>query len=297
MDRLKAMSVFVKIVDAGNFTEAAKQLHMPVASVSYYLGQLEQELGIRLLNRTTRKVSLTDLGRQYAHRCRYIISEVEEAENAITNLKNEPKGDLSINAPVSFGMLYLSKYISNFMSRYPKIRVNLTLTDRLVNMMDEGADVVLRISKPSDSTHLIRKLTDVKIIFCASKQYLQTHGEPKKLSDLSDHNCLQYSYYQGQRWQAAGPNGIEKIKINGTFISNNDESLKYAACDGLGIIYIPSLIVQEELNSGKLVQVLNQYSEPDYSLYALYPYSRSLSAKTRLFIDYMVDQFKNDSSN
>ena len=292
MDRLKAMAVFLKIVDTGNFTQAAKQLDMPVASVSYHMTKLEHVLGTRLLNRTTRKVSLTDLGRDYAERCRYIINEVEEAENILTNLKSEPQGDLTINAPISFGMRYLSKFLSEFMNLYPKVRINLTLSDQLVDVMESGCDVILRISKPADSTHLIRKLTPIKIIFCASPAYLKSHGAPKKLADLSHHNCLQYRYYQGKRWQATGPNGIEKIKINGTLISNNDENLKYVAQQGHGIIFIPAFVVHEELESGKLVHVLEEYCEPEIFLYALYPYSRSLSAKTRLFIDFMVQQFE-----
>ena len=297
MDRYKSMAVFLSIVDTGNFTKAAKQLNIPLASVSYHLSNLEKTLGTRLLNRTTRKVTLTDLGENYANRCRYILSEVQEAENMLANLRNEPEGELTINAPISLGVLYLSTFISEFMSLHPKVKINLTLTNELIDVMQSGADIVLRISKPVDSTLLIRKLMPITIIFCASPDYIEKHGEPASLSQLADHNCLQYRYSQGQHWKASGPGGVEKIKIKGTFVCNNDEALKIAAREGHGIIYIPSFIINKDLESGRLKQVLNQYSEPDYFLYALYPYSRSLSAKTRLFIDFLVDKFAHEIQN
>ena len=291
MDRFKSMTVFLSIVDTGNFTQAAKQLNIPLASVSYHISNLEKTLGTRLLNRTTRKVTLTDLGRNYANRCRYILSEVQEAENMLNNLKNEPEGELSVNAPISLGNLYLSDFISEFMDLYSQVKINLTLTNELIDVMQSGADIVLRISKPVDSSLLIRKLTPITIIFAASPQYLKNHGEPTSLPQLSQHNCLQYSYSHGQHWKATGPNGIEKTKVKGSLVCNNDETLRIAARDGHGIIYIPSFIINEDLESGHLKQILKPYCEPDYFLYALYPYSRSLSAKTRLFIDFLVDKF------
>ena len=291
MDRIKSMTVFLSIVDAGNFTLAAKQLNIPLASVSYHISSLEKSLGTRLLNRTTRKVTLTDLGQNYANRCRYILSEIQEAENMLTNLKNEPEGELSINAPISLGRLYLSSIICEFMTLYPKVKINLSLTNEMIDVMQSGADIVLRISKPADSTLLIRKLNPVKIIFCASPGYLKNNDEPSSLSQLTGHNCLQYRYAQGQHWKATGPNGIEKTKVSGSLVCNNDEALKFAALQGHGIIYMPSFIIQKELDSGLLTHILKQYSDPDYFLYALYPYSRSLSAKTRLFIDFLVEKF------
>ena len=295
MDRLKSMSVFLSIVDTGNFTLAAKQLNIPLASVSYHISNLEKSLGTRLLNRTTRKVTLTDPGRNYANRCRYILSEIQEAENMLTNLKNEPEGELTINAPISLGNLYLCAFISEFITLYPRVTINLTLTNELIDVVQSGADIVLRISKPANSTLLIRKLNPVNIIFSASPTYLKVHGEPTSLAHLARHNCLQYSYSQGQHWKATGPNGIEKIKVKGSLVCNNDEAIKIAALNGHGIIYIPSFIIQKELESGLLKQVLNQFSDPDYFLYALYPYSRSLSAKTRLFIDFLVEKFAAES--
>lgn len=298
MDRLKAMSVFLSIVDTGNFTQAAKQLNIPLASVSYHISSLEKALGTRLLNRTTRKVTVTDPGRNYAKRCRYILAEIQEAENMLANLKNEPEGELSVNAPVSLGDLCLSAFIGEFMNLYPKVRINLTLSNELIDVMQSGADVVLRISRPTDSSLLIRRLRPIKIIFCASPEYIEQHGEPATLAHLADHNCLQYRYSHGQHWKATGPNGIESIKISGTFFSNNDMALITAARQGHGIIYIPSLIIQEDLQSGRLVQILKPYSQPDYFLHALYPYSRSLSAKTRMFIDFLVEKFSSlDSGN
>ena len=147
MNKFKSMTIFLKIVDTGNFTEAARQLKVPLASVSYHMRKLEESLGIRLLNRTTRKVSLTDSGRSYAERCRYILAEVEETENTLNQLHNEPEGTLNLNAPTSFGTSYLADFIDEFMKRYPKVMINLTLTDKLINVMEEGADVVIRISK------------------------------------------------------------------------------------------------------------------------------------------------------
>lgn len=292
MDRLKSMAIFLSIVDNGNFTRAAKQLNIPMASVSYHISNLEKTLGTRLLNRTTRKVTLTELGRNYAKRCRYILSEVQEAENMLTNLHKEPEGELTINAPVSLGVLYLSEFISEFMFIHPKMKINLTLSNELIDVMQSGADIVLRISRPVDSSLIMRKLMPVNIIFCASPEYIKKHGEPKTLTQLADHNCLQYRYSQGQHWKTSGPHGVEKVKIRGTLVSNNDEVLKIAARQGHGIINIPSFIVSEDLKSGHLRQVLKQYCKTDYYLYALYPYSRSLSAKTRLFIDYLVNKFK-----
>lgn len=292
MDRFKSMTIFLKIVDTGNFTEAAKQLGIPLASVSYHLSKLEENLGIRLLNRTTRKVSLTDLGATYAERCRYILAELEETENTLTKLHNEPEGVLNLNAPISFGMKYLAEFINEFMQNYPKVKISLTLSDKLVNVMEEGADIVIRISKPADSSLLIRKLAPINIIFCASPDYLKTYGEPITLTELNKHNCLKYSYYQGQRWQASGPHGLEKIKTDGTLQSNNDEILKINACAGHGIIYIPSFIVYEELQSGKLKHILVDYNEPDYFIYALYPPSRRVSAKTKVFLDFLVEKFR-----
>ncbi len=292
MDKFKSMTIFLKIVDTGNFTEAAKQLSIPLASVSYHLSKLEKSLGVVLLNRTTRKVSLTDSGRTYAERCRYILAEVEETENILNKEQNELQGTLNLNVPTLLGTLYLGEFISEFMRLYPKVKINMTTTDKMVNVMEEGADVVIRISKPVDSSLLMRRLAPVDIIFCASPDYLQCHGEPKTLSELNKHNCLKFSHYLNPRWQAAGPQGLEKVKTSGSLQSNNDEILKIGACAGHGIIYTLSFIVYDELKSGRLKQILVDYHEPGYFIHALYPPSRRLSAKTRVFIDYLVEKFQ-----
>lgn len=292
MDKLSSMRAFVKVVEHSNFSEAARALRLSRSAVSKYVIELEQDLGVQLLNRTTRSVSPTENGQLYYDRCVAILGEIEEADIAVTRLQAEPRGLLRINAPMSFGTLHLGSTVADFMRRYPDLQIQLTLSDEQVSAVEEGFDVTLRIADLPSSSLIARKVIPIERVICASPAYLKAQGWPDHPRDLSRHTCLTYGFLAtGNQWKLSGPDGEHWAQVNWRMCANNGEVLRDAALRGHGIVLLPMFVVAAEIKRGRLKPVLEAYAAPQIALYAIYPPTRHLSTKVRLFVDFLVDRF------
>jgi DNA-binding transcriptional LysR family regulator len=294
MDKLASLRAFTKVVERGSFSTAGRELRLSRSAISKYVRELEEELGVQLLNRTTRSASPTENGQAYYERCAAILAELEEADLAASRLQEEPRGLLRINAPMSFGTLHLSRAIADFMEKYPELKIQLVLSDELVDPVQEGFDITLRIAELGSSSLVARKIVPADRVFCASPSYLERRGTPQYPRDLRDHDCLAYGHLAtGNQWKLTGADGDHWIQIQGTLCTNNSEILKDAALQGRGIALLPTFIAGADLQQGSLVGILSAYKAPALSLYAIYPQTRHLSVKVRLFIDFLIERFGN----
>jgi DNA-binding transcriptional LysR family regulator len=286
------MSIFVEVVKNQGFTAAAKQMQLSRAQISKSVMQLEKHLGTRLLNRTTRRVSLTETGRLYYERCKVILNDIEDIEIMSSEQSATPHGTLRISAPTSFGVLHLNEVLPKYIKKYPRVQVSLKLADRFIDVVAEGFDVVIRIAELVDSSLIAHKIAPCKRVFCASPEYLQRQGAPEVPQDLAHHQCLIYSNEtRPDIWVMHGPDGTESVKVNGPMRADNGDILKTAAVCGLGITLLPTFIAGPDLRSGRLQQVLNEYRVPEISIYAVFPSRRYLSARVRTFVDYLSEYF------
>ena len=293
MDKLGSLRAFVKVVELGSFSEAGKALRLSRSAVSKYIGELEDELGVQLLNRTTRHVSPTENGQAYFERVLGILAEIDAADQAVTHLQATPRGLLRVNAPMSFGTLQLGPAIADFMALYPELRIQLVLSDEAVDPVQDGLDVTLRIADLDSSSLIARKIMPIERAVCASPGYFKRHGMPAHPADLRDHACLSYGYLStGNQWKLTGKDGDHWIQPSWTLCVNNAEVLRDVAIKGLGIALLPTFIAAEALNAGALVTCLDDYRAPHLNLYALYPPTRHLATKVRLFIDFLVARFQ-----
>lgn len=292
MNDLEGMAVFAEVVEARSFTGAAARLGMSKAAVSKKISRLEDRLGARLLNRTTRRLSLTEIGAAFYERCARIVAEAEEAELAVTHLHATPRGTLRVDAPHSFGVQYLAPLLPEFMAQYPDLSVDITFNDRFVDLVDEGFDLAIRIAHLPDSSLIARKLADSRRVVCASPDYWTRHGRPSAPTDLAAHNCLGYSYLATRNeWRFTGPDGLFTVRVSGTLASNSGDVLRQAAAGGLGVVFTPVFMACDDLRAGRLEPVLTEFEDAPQGIYAVYPHSRLLSAKVRAFVDYLVDAF------
>ncbi len=293
MDRLHSMKIFARVADAGSFSAAARDLGLSKAAVSKHVRSLEDRLGVRLLNRTTRRLSLTEEGRTYHDWCNRIGSDVEEAELSVRRLQSEPRGTLRLNAPMSFGILHLGAVLPDFLDRYPDLTVDLSLNDRYVDLVDEGYDVAVRIGELTDSSLIARKFATTRRVLCAAPAYLARRGTPKSPRDLAGHNCLSYSYMRLRpgEWQLAGPDGSAPVRVAGNLSANNGDVIRAALVAGTGIAWQPSFIVGDDIRAGRLRPVMPDYWD-EIGIYAVYPQTRHLSAKVRAFVDFLVGRFE-----
>jgi len=283
------MQVFSRVVEAGGFAAAARQLGLSRAMVSRLVGQLEDTLGTRLLYRTTRKVSLTEAGRAYHDRATALLEELQALEGSVQDLASEARGVLRVNAPTSFGVLQIAPLLPEFLTRHPRARIELTLNDRVVNLVEEGYDVAVRIGQMGDSSLIARRLADIRMLVCAAPDYLARHGTPAHPEALRSHNCLTYSYAAGgNQWHFDGPGGPSSVRISGNLEANSGDATLAAGLAGLGVMLQPSFIVAEALQSGALVRLLPDFHTPSLPLQAVYPHRRHLTTKLRLFIDYLA---------
>ena len=290
MDRLTSMRVFVAIAELEAFTAAADRLDMSRAAVSKYITDLEQHLGGRLFNRTTRKVSLTEAGHAYFTRCKQVLEDIEDAESVVSGLSSEPRGVLRLSVPMSFGFRQLAPIIADFHRKYPGIEVDLSLNDRIIDVVEEGYDLVLRITQPEDSSLVARRIADCRFAIAASPDYLKRHGQPQRPEDLSDHQCLQYSYaWSTQLWKLREANDDIRIRVTGPLTTNNGEMICAAAIEGMGICLLPTFICCDALRTGQLQQILSDHTPAPIGIYLVYPSSRLLSTKVRRFIDHTVE--------
>ena len=295
MDKLGSIKAFTKVVEHGNFSEAGRELRLSRSAVSKYVIELERELGVQLLNRTTRSVSPTDNGRAYYQRCLAILADLEEADMAVTQAQVEPRGLLRVNAPMSFGTLHLGKAVADFMSRFPELVIQIVLGDHFVDPVQEGFDVTLRIADLASSSLIARRIVPARRVLCAAPAYLAGRGAPRHPNDLRSHACLTYDHLAtGTQWKLSGADGDHWIQVDWNLCANNGEVLRDAAVAGHGIALLPTFLVGPDLQSGRLVSVLDGYAAPDLTLYAIYPPTRHLSVKVRLFIDFLVERFGNN---
>ncbi len=292
MDRLQSMGVFARVVEAASFSAAARQLGLSRAAVSKRIIQLEADLGVRLLNRTTRRVLPTEIGRAYYDACIRTLAAAGEAEAMVRQLHAEPRGTLRINAPQSFGTLHLGPAIAAFAGRYPDLAISLTLNDRVVSLADENFDVALRIAREIPANLVAHRLAPVRIVLCAAPSYLAAHGEPESVADLAHHKCLHYSYMaSGETWPFYDDAGEQSVRIHSDFTANNGDVLLDAAVAGLGITSLPTFMSWRALAAGTVVPVLPQMTVPPLSLFAVHERGPVPSAKVRLLIAFLAEQF------
>lgn len=290
MDKFESMRAFTQVVEAGGFAAAARHMGLSRSAVNKLVMNLEDHLQTQLLHRTTRKVSTTDAGRAFYQRCIRLLADVEEAELALTRLQEEPKGNLRINAPMTFGTLHLSHLLTDFMAQYPDLHVELVLNDRFIDPVDEGFDVTVRIAEaPVSASLIVHFLAPSPVVLSAAPVYLERHGLPAQPEDLKSHACLHYGHMsQDNIWFLIGPDLDEcQIPIQGPLCCNNGEVLQQAALAGLGIAMLPTFIVGEDLKRGRLQPVLPLYHPREIGIYALYPVNRHLSTKVMVLTEFL----------
>lgn len=279
---------FFSVVEANGFGAAARRLDTTPASVSRRVKSLEQRLGVRLLQRTTRKLSMTEAGERYYREGRRLLHELDDLEQALADSALELRGELRIIAPMSFGQRRVAPLVARFAARHGQLRVSLILDDRETDLIDEAADLAIRIGYPADSSLIARAIAPVPRHACASPDYLERRGRPESPEDLLHHDCLHYNLIpEREEWTFLGEEGEQTLAIKGSFCSNNGDVLAEAAMQGLGITLLPDFIVEEGLADGRLVKVLEEYERAPLTLYALYPSRRHLPVKTRSFLDYL----------
>jgi DNA-binding transcriptional LysR family regulator len=292
MDRLTSMSIFVKAVDLGSFSAAANALGISPQVVGKHVLALEQHLGVRLLNRTTRRHHLTEAGRAFCERARIILLEVEAAEALAQETRSVPRGRLRINAPVTFGIHALAPKLPEYLKAYPEIFIDLSLSNRLVDVIDEGYDCVFRVGELSDSGLIARRLRPYRLILCAAPSYIATHGCPSTPSELQRHDCLGFAHTSLKtHWTFEGPDGTIVVPITGQLMVDSGEALLMAAVAGLGIMLQPIELVQAQLNCGGLVPLLPEYKVPSRALHLLHAPDRRLTSKLRSFMDFAISAF------
>lgn len=287
MDMLDGLRSFTRVVEAGGFAAAAREMGVSRSVVNKQVRKLEDALGAQLLQRSTRRVSPTDTGAAFYERASAIIADLEDAVTAVSELQDSPRGTLRVNAPMSFGTMHMAGIVAEFMARHPEVHVELSLSDRFVDPLEEGFDVSLRISEPRYSTSLVtREITPAHRVLCASPAYLSEAGEPESPEDLRQHRCLHYGYQEsGVTWRLQGPEGSVSVPINCAMWSNNGEVLSAAARRDQGIALLPTFIAGAALQAGELRTLMHDYQPTPLTICALYPRHRHLSSKVRLFVD------------
>jgi DNA-binding transcriptional LysR family regulator len=293
MDKFQEMQTFVAVVDAGSFVKAAESLKLSKAAVSRYIGELESRLGVRLLHRTTRKLSLTGEGEVFHTRCKDLLATVDEAEAEITAHMGTAVGQVKVNVPVSFGLLQLAPLWAAFMALHPQVTLDVTLSDRLVDLVDEGYDLAVRIARLPSSSLISRKLTSTRLVLCASPAYLREHGMPAHPSELASHAVMSYSLLSmGEHWEFDGPEGPVTVKVNPRLRTNSGDTCRAAALAHQGIVLQPSFLVGADVRSGALVELLSQYCSIELGVYAVYPTRKHVTSKVRVLIDFLVEAFR-----
>jgi len=283
------LETFIAVVDGGSFTAAARKLDTTVTAVSRRIKALEQRLGTRLLNRTTRQVSLTEAGQLYHGRVRRVLEELRDVESELGEFGTDPGGQLRLTAPMSFGIHHLGPLVAEFAILHPRIEIELQLDDRTVDIVEAGLDMALRIGHLRDSSLVARPLTSIARVICAAPAYLEQRGVPGRPEELASHDCLHYANLsRREEWRLRGPEGPLAVEIDGRYCSNNGDALCQAAVAGLGIALLPGFIVADDLKAGRLVPLLEDYAPEDFSLYALYPSRHFVPAKIRLFLAFLA---------
>jgi len=289
MDRLTSMSAFVRVVDAGGFSAAGRKLNMSTTMVSNHVQALEDRLGVRLLQRTTRKVSLTEVGQEYYQRALQILTELEQADDIANSLQSTPRGTLRVHTVVHMVPL-AAQVVGQFLLSYPEVKVDLQVSQAHADLIGDGFDLALSMLPPPDSSLIVRNLATWGHVLCCSPGYLEKHGEPRQLSDLADHNCIRNTLYPfGEEWHFTDRKGAPlSVRVGGSLLTNSGETVRIAALQGVGICLAVGFLVHDDLEAGRLVRLLPEYRPVELSMNAIYPHKHHLSAKVRTFIDMVV---------
>ena len=292
MDRLTSLTVFGRVVESGGFSAAARRLNMSVAMVSNHVQSLEDRLGARLLNRTTRKVSLTEIGKAYYDRTVQILADLDEADHLATALHATPRGTLRVHTSMNV-VRFLTPVVAEYLALYPAASVDLTVGEQMVDLLDGGYDLVIRTIPPPDSGLVVRRLTAWRHILCCAPSYLARHPPLQDLADIAHHNCLQFTYYPfGNEWRFTGPDGAPaSVRVRGNVVTSGAEMLRLLALGGHGLFLAPTFLVADDLRAGTLVQVLPAYRGIEFAINAIYPHRNHLSTKVRSFIDLLGERF------
>ncbi len=291
MTRFDFLQAFVRVAETGSFSEAARRLGLSKSMVSRQVSALEAELGVRLLHRTTRSLSPTEAGRAYLERCQRILADLDEANLLVSRLQAVPRGRLRVSAPLSFGIGHLSAALPGFLERYPEIELEMNMTDRHVDLVEEGWDLAVRIGRLADSSLIVRRLAPIRGVAVAAPAYLERRGTPLVPPDLERHDCLIHSARTSE-WRFVSPEGLaSQVAVHGRFLADNGDVLRVMALAGLGIVQLPSFFVGDDIRAGRLVPVLEGFIPQEASLNAVYPHGRHLSPKVRAFVDYLAEKF------
>lgn len=286
MANWEGVSEFVAVAETNSFTGAANKLKTSVAQISRRVSALEERLAVKLLHRTTRKVSLTEAGQLYYQQCKHLVEGLELAELAVTQMQAEPKGLLKVTAPVTYGEMNLAPLLHRFIEKYPQVNLELNLTNQKLDLIEQGVDVAIRLGRLQDSSLIVKRLSSRQLYVCASPAYLDRSGEPHTLSELSHHQCLvgtaDYWHFKEQKRE-------KSLRVSGRIKCNSGFALVDAAKRGLGLVQLPDYYVQEALDNGELVEVLTDYRDDREGIWALYPQNRNLSPKVRLLIDFLAE--------
>jgi DNA-binding transcriptional LysR family regulator len=289
MDLFSSMRMYVAVVDGGSFASAADKLDISRAMVSKQIQKLEEHLGTRLLNRTTRRLSLTETGREFYERSTQIMTDVEEAEQVAGQMNRTPQGVLRVTIPLSYGQHRLATIIGDYTQAYPKVQLDISLSDRKVDLIEDGFDLAVRIGTMPQSDLIARKIGGVRSIVCASPAYIARHGAPQAPAELSSHACLGYTLTgSGADWRFDTPDGPLAVPISGPIRADNGDIIRLAALSGAGILFQPHFIVGDDLAAGRLVQLLPEWQSAELGVYAVYPSRKHLSAKVRTFVDFLA---------
>jgi len=299
MDTLAGMRLFTKVVETGSFSAAGRHLGLNASSVSRQVGALEDMPGTRLLNRSTRSLGLTEAGGVYYGRARRIIADVEDANAAVTELNETPRGMLRLNVPVVFGRRYVARYMREFLDANPDVSIELNVTDHYVDLIEEGADLAIRIGHTHQQSFIVRKLATINRILCASTEYLDRHGRPERPQDLTRHNCLVYRLRPGEMtWQLTDEDGTSDVPVTGNFASNNAGAIGAAMAAGVGIALLPVWVAGREIQMGLVEVVLPEYRAHPTGfadeVFAVFPHGRNLSAKVRAYVDFIAEKFRTE---
>jgi DNA-binding transcriptional LysR family regulator len=289
MDPLDGVAAFARVVEAGSFSAAARRLRISKSAASAHVQRLEKRLGVRLLHRTTRRISLSEAGAAYYRHCARIVAEAESAEQAARALQREPRGVLSISASDTFGPMHVAPAIPEFLARFPGLAIDISLSPKYVDLVQEGLDLAIRIGTLKDSPLVVRRLAPSRFVLCAAPAYLRKHGMPREPDDLLRHVCLGASVVPwGDEWRLVSAKGEHKIAAGGLLRSNSADVLRTAALGGLGVALLPSWAIGDDLRSGALTRLLPGSEPPPSTIYAVYPSNRLMSAKVRAFVDHLA---------
>ena len=292
MDKFLEMQTFAAVVDAGSFVKAADALAMSKAAVSRYVADLEARLGVRLLHRTTRRLSVTEEGQLFHARCKELLSEVDAAEAEITSGSADARGLVRVNAPVTFGILHLAPLWGEFRAMHPKVTLDVTLADRVVDLVEEGYDLAVRIAELPNSTLISKRLSTTRMVLCASPRYLEQRGTPQQPGELAEHAIIAYSHWSTRdEWRFDGPQGEVSVHTRPCIHTNSGDTCRAAALADQGVILQPSFLVGEDLAQGRLVELMPAYRSIELGIYAVYPTRKHVSPKVRVLIDFLVACF------